>query len=254
MKQIIFLDTETTWFTEWIITQLAFATPLFQWDNPPESLLSVMNTCNIYFTLKESQKIELWAKATTHITEDFLKKTGQNLEMFLKFYPDIFKNKILIAHNYLFDKEILEKNWFNTEWSEWIDTMTLAYNLQPEIESHSLQFLRYYFNIELEWINPNDALSDVLVLIKLFERLSEDCSTLKYMIEETKKGIIYQKLRFWKYKDEYFSSIVKKDRQYLNWLLWEKNKEEKKDIHFINTLEYWLNYKEPEILDEDLPF
>jgi exodeoxyribonuclease X len=77
---------------------------------------------------------------------------------------------ILVAHNANFDVIMLEKEGVHPE--KVICSLKIARYLDPEgkIPRYSLQYLRYFLGIKIE-ATAHDALGDILVLEKLFERL-----------------------------------------------------------------------------------
>ena len=82
------------------------------------------------------------------------------------------ENNVVIAHNAQFDLMILKKE--NIIPKNFICTLRLARYLDPEgkIEKYNLQYLRYLLELEVE-ATAHDALGDVLVLEKLYERLKK---------------------------------------------------------------------------------
>lgn len=234
MKPLIFLDTETTDLDKKIMIQ-------FAWIKTAPGIFKQTKE----FFIKTDHEIWLEAMAIHHITPKILNEKWSNLEDVKDEINEFLKDSILIAHNADFDKEVLIKNWFDVENFDWIDTYTVAYNLLTGSNmKHNLQYLRYYFDCEFEHeINPHDALSDVIVLEKVFWKLFHlvpDQETSNWMIKETKKWIILREFTFGKYAWKTFEEVVKYDRWYLEWLLNSESQKEQKNKHMINTLNFYL--------------
>ncbi len=151
---------------------------------------------------------------------------------------------VLVAHNALFDIKILEEEGLKI--GQYICTKKIAQYLDEKavIPSYKLQYLRYLLDIEIE-ATAHDALGDILVLEKLFDKLlkkmvektgSED-EAIKKMIEISAKPILIKKFNFGKYKDKFLEEA---DKGYLEWLLKEKRNNEPDDIDWIYTLEHHL--------------
>lgn len=135
----------------------------------------------------------------------------------------------MVIHNAPFDLGMLAKE--GVTWrGPLIDTLRCIRHLQPELESHSLQYLRYalgFYKTEQEeatrlnvQINAHDALGDVLVLNLLMRHLvglvNRDIGEL---VRLTKKPILIPKFRFGKYKDQPVEEIVVRDPDYIGWML-----------------------------------
>ena len=142
--------------------------------------------------------------------------------------PDL----VVVAHNAPFDIAMLGKEGLRVQ--KFIDTLKVARALDPEekLGAYRLQYLRYALNIKVE-AQAHDALGDVLVLEKLFERLfakvaqeTKDAGlAIEKMIKISKEPLEIKRVNFGKYKGEKIEDIAKMDRGYLEWLLKEKEKE-----------------------------
>jgi DNA polymerase III epsilon subunit-like protein len=95
--------------------------------------------------------------------------------------------------------------------------------MDPEgkIPKYNLQYLRYFLRIEIE-ANAHDALGDILVLEKLFERLFVKMSKSigpaaveNRMMEISSKPVLLSRMFFGKHKGEHFKNIPV---DYLQWL------------------------------------
>ena len=128
---------------------------------------------------------------------------------------------ILVAHNAKFDVDMLEKEGIRLK--RVICTLKLARHMDPEgkIPKYSLQYLRYFLGIKVE-ANAHDALGDILVLEKLFERLFVKMSknigsaaVENRMMDISSKPVLLSRMTFGKHKGKFFREIPK---DYLQWL------------------------------------
>lgn len=198
--------------------------------------------------------IQVEAMAISHITN----KMVEDKEAFIgsqmhKNLIDIFsKENILVAHNADFDVEMLRKE--NIEVKKIIDTLKIAHHLDREakIPRYNLQYLRYFLELEIKNVVPHNALGDVQVLEKIFERLfqkmladlKEDHLVINEMLKISAQPILMKKFPFGKYKGLRVMDVAETDAGYLRWLLSEKNKAkergEENDENWIYSLEYYL--------------
>src|SRR3989338_10471414 len=93
---------------------------------------------------------------------------SEDMEKIKALFED--ENYVVVAHNAPFDLMIIKKEGITP--ANFICTLRVARHLDKEnkIEQYKLQYLRYYLDIEID-ATAHDALGDVLVLEKLFERL-----------------------------------------------------------------------------------
>lgn len=236
MSNIIFFDTETTGNeTKDFLCQIAYKTRDEQF-------------VGLY---KPEIKIPPEASAVHHISnkmvadKTYFKESG-DLPKIKKLFED--KNSVVVAHNAPFDLMIIKKEGITP--TNFICTLRLARHLDKEekIEQYKLQFLRYFLEIEVE-ATAHDALGDVLVLEKLFERLKskvmkeeglDETAAIKKMIEISSHPSIFTKLSFGKYKGKRIEEVLSLDRGWLEWLLREKEKSDQIDEDWIYTLKHYL--------------
>lgn len=236
MQKIIFFDTETTGNTEKdFLCQIAYKT-------------DGNNFVGLY---KPPIKIPPEASAIHHISNKMLedkptfKESGD-----LKKIKELFENKdsVVVAHNAPFDLMIVKKE--NIVPANFICTLRLARYLDPEekIEKYNLQYLRYFLDIEID-ATAHDALGDVLVLEKLYERLKKKLieqnnlkeeEAVQKMIEISSHPSIFKSIKFGKYNGKQIADIVKMDRGYLEWLLAQKLESDQIDEDWIYTLKHYL--------------
>jgi DNA polymerase III epsilon subunit-like protein len=133
---------------------------------------------------------------------------------------------------------------------KFICTLRLVRYLDPEnkIAQYKLQYLRYLLDIEID-ATAHDALGDVLVLEKLFERLKNkikkeenlsENEAIEKMINISEHPSLIRTLNFGKYKGKKVEEVLQIDRGWLEWLLREKEKGDQIDEDWIYTLRYFL--------------
>ena len=174
-------------------------------------------------------------------------KDSDNLPKIKKLFED--KDSIVVAHNAPFDLIMIKKE--GIEPKRFICTLRVARHLDPEekIERYNLQYLRYLLEIEID-ATAHDALGDVLVLEKLYERLknkiiekenlNED-EAIEKMIEISGHPSLLHTFKFGKHNGKRIEEIVKTDRGYLEWLLEQKLNGDGIDEDWIYTLKHYLH-------------
>lgn len=237
MQKIIFFDTETTGNTEKdFLCQIAYK-------------VGDENFTSLY---KPPIKIPPEASAVHHITNKMLEgKQPFSESADLKKIKELFedKNSVVVAHNAPFDLMIIKKEGILP--TNFICTLRLARYLDPDekIEKYNLQYLRYFLDIEID-ATAHDALGDVLVLEKLFERLKKklmekeglaEDKAIEKMIEISSHPSIFKTIKFGKHSGKNIEEILKFDRGYLEWLLAQKIDSDQIDEDWIYTLKYYLN-------------
>lgn len=233
MKNLIFLDTETTG-KEGRIIQIA-------------CFVNDGNQTDVFEQLfKPPVPIEIESMTVHHITEKII-KDKPTFDSFrsryeqLSFKENLQKNlyeNILVCHNVAFDSAVLEREGLKV--GERICTMKVAQTIW-DYPQYKLQYLRYALNLEIEG-EAHDAKGDVQVLIKIFDVLldnimcNEHCDredAIERMIEITSKPVLLRTLPFGKYRGQKFADI--KDRSYFQWMLGTEIGEDLR-----HTLNYYL--------------
>ncbi len=233
---IIFLDTETTGInTTDYLCQLAYKTgdEIF---------------CELY---KPPLRIPAEASAVTHISNKMVadkpafRDSADYAPLKLMLEDE---NNVMVAHNAKFDVGMIVKEGIQPK--NVICTLRVARALDPEnkLPQHKLQFLRYYLDIDIE-AQAHDALGDVLVLEKLFERLFDKIKTeknisdeevLQHMLDISARPSLMGMFSFGKYNGKTVAEVAGTDRGYLEWFLNTKEKESPDDEDWIYTLRYYL--------------
>jgi exodeoxyribonuclease X len=258
MKKIIFLDTETTGNepNKDYLCQLAFKSK----DLPAQAGETF---CELF---KPPIVIPPEASAITHITNKMVadKKAFQESDNYgaIKLMLES-PDAVMVAHNAKFDTAIINKE--NIFPANIICTLRVARALDKNnvIPQYKLQYLRYYLDIDIE-AEAHDALGDVLVLEKLFERLykkvleeikkdplaltgtppsqaEEEMQVIEKMIEISKKPSLMNMFSFGKYNGKTISEVAEIDKGYLEWMLGQKEQNPDNEEDWIYTLRYYLN-------------
>lgn len=234
MNDLIFLDTETTGID--LLVDRLFQVAYKQNGKLKSGLF------------KPEVPISVKSMSISHITN----KMVDNKERFSdsKFKKDLqnaLKGNILVAHNALFDIQMLEKEGIKVE--KYIDTLKIAkfidYDFQ--IPEFNLQYLRYYFGLEID-AKAHDAEGDVLVLEavfgvlfdKLMKEIGDEKKVIHKMLEISESPFLYQIFSYGKHKGKKIEEVLSYDRSYLEWMLDQKLQNEYFDEDWIYSLKYYL--------------
>ncbi len=236
MSKLVFFDTETTGNEQKdFLVQIAY-------KSDTETFVGLY---------KPEIKIPPEASAVHHITNKMVAskpsfQESDDLPKIKKLFED--KNSIVVAHNAPFDLMMIKKEGIEPQ--NFICTLRLARYLDKEekIQQYKLQYLRYYLDIEID-ATAHDALGDVLVLEKLFERLKNkikkeenlnENEAIEKMIEISSHPSLIRTLNFGKYKGKKVEEVQKIDRGWLEWLLVQKETSNQIDEDWIYTLRHYL--------------
>jgi len=222
--KFLYFDTETTDLQIKDILQLAFVT---------DSNISL----NLFF--KPKQEISTMSMAIHHITPEDVKDLeyfedtplskenidpefkGEKLKEYIKFLADRY---IWVGHKVEFDVETLKRQGLDIP--NTICTLKVARhfltNKDRDLESYSLQYLRYYLKLYQQenknHITAHDALSDVYFLRDLFHHIQDHTKlTTEQMILISKQPMMIREMTFGKYKGLTLKEIKKIDKEYLQW-------------------------------------
>lgn len=237
MKQIIFFDTETTGNEpkKDFLCQLAYKTQ--------------GETFNELY--KPPVMIPPEASAITHITNKIVvDKPAFKESPDYKKIKDLFEKDetIVVAHNAKFDIAIIGNEGIVPK--NFICTLRVARALDKDnvIPQYKLQYLRYFLDIEIE-ATAHDAMGDVLVLEKLFERLlskimkedgiSED-EAIEKMIDISSRPTLMNIFNFGKHNGKTVAEVARTDSSYLDWMLTQKEQNPDNEEDWIYTLKHHL--------------
>lgn len=227
--KLIFLDVETTGLEdEDRLCQVAFQVDGLSMDE--------------FF--KPPLPIKIGAMAVSHITEkmvaDKVPFEGSGMQRILRSYAK--EGCVFVAHNAPFDLLMLEKE--GVVFDKYIDTkkMSHALDLEDDMESHRMQYLRYYHGIELDGAVAHSAEGDVEVLVALYKKLNEllGNKSVEELVELSAKPILFTKFKFGKYNGNSIGEVASFNPQYLEWLLKSKKENGQNEEDWIYTLEHYL--------------
>lgn len=227
--KLLFLDVETTGLDpEDRICQIAYRAE----DIQP-----------ICMFIKPPLKIKTMAMSVNHITNKMVEE-APDFRMFLEESDllELIQDHVVVAHNAKFDVGMLAKEGVIVP--DFIDTYKLARKADPneDWESYKLQYLRYFFGIEMPEATAHDAAGDTMVLEAVFNDLYKQLGepTMSEMIEITKSPVLFKKFNFGQYAGNYIGDIAQVRPDYLEWLLKEKKKKAETEVDWIYTLEHYL--------------
>ena len=235
--QIIVLDTETTDLDKDArLIQLAYKN------------IMTGEVVDEYF--KPPVPISYGAMATNHITEEMVADKpifdGSDHQANL---IKVLEDNILVAHNALFDINILKNEGVKT--NKYIDTLRVSMHLL-DCEQYKLQYLRYFLKLDVEGLAHN-ASGDIAVLEPLFEHLKNivkdkfsldsDNEIFQKMMELTQTPILLEVFTFGKYNGKTFEEVNRVDPGYLKWLYESESKKDQlsQNEELVYTLKKHLN-------------
>lgn len=236
MSNLIFFDTETTGNTEKdTLCQIAYK-------------FGDEKFTGLY---KPAIKIPPEASAVHHITNKMVEglpsfSESEDFKKIKELFED--KNTVVVAHNAPFDLAMIKKE--SIEPKRFICTLRVVRHLDAseKISKYSLQYLRYLLEIEIE-ATAHDAMGDVLVLEKLFERLKKKMmeqenlseeEAIEKMVEISSHPSLLRSFKFGKYNGQRIEDVMKIDQGYLDWLLQQKLSGDGMDEDWIYTLRHYL--------------
>ena len=154
--------------------------------------------------------------AIHHITDDMVKDKPP-IEAVLNGYLHLMNQHILIGHGITFDIAILDQaalqHGITSHLTKlpYLDTLRMA-RLYGESPTNSLDTLRAHFNIQS--CGMHRAMSDVLINIEVFKRLSVQFKTTEALLKRLEKPILLKTMPLGKYKGRFFQAIP---LTYLQW-------------------------------------
>lgn len=252
MTTLLFLDTETTGNTsDDRLCQIAYiAVPLTTDEYNSVTIQEI--TTALY---KPPVPISIDAMVVHHITNAMVndKPAFLNSQQHKELVALLADNKtVFIAHNAKYDIGILSKEGIDV--SKHICTLKVARYLDKEgsIPRHSLQYLRYFLDLQIDNAPAHDARGDVLVLSELFKRLLKkmivECGSYEQaidkMVEISKQPTLIPSFTFGKHNGKKIADVAKEARDYLEWLLQQKlANSDDDDEDWIYTLRHHLGIK-----------
>jgi len=189
---------------------------------------------------KPSLPISIKAQSITHITNKMIDgKPEFSRSEIKRELEGLLKDNIIIAHEGLVTPKF-------------ICTLKVARHLDEDnkIPEYNLQYLRYYFELEIE-ARAHSAEGDVLVLEAIFKKLydmmmetvGDHETAISKMIEISGKPSLFKIFTFGKHKGKRVEDVVKTDKSYVEWMLEQKQINEKDDEDWIFSLKHYLGKK-----------
>jgi DNA polymerase-3 subunit epsilon/exodeoxyribonuclease X len=203
-----------------------------------------------YDLVNEGKKIPPKASSIHNITNEMIAKKPplQEVKSFLELKKCNTSVNTFIAHNIDFDLSMLMQNSFYIE-ASMVDTLRVTRHLIPDLESYTLNFLRYEMRLykkeqqlleslglQHQCLQPHNAQSDVIITKLLYDALCE-LASLETMQKLSMEPVLLQKFEFGKYSGRYIEEIVQLDRAYVVWML-ENIHDLSEDMKY--SLEYYL--------------
>jgi DNA polymerase III epsilon subunit-like protein len=237
MDELIFLDTETTG-NDYLIDKL------FQVCYAHQERMHSQ-----YF--KPPIPISIKSQAITHVTNKMVadKEPFATSPMRTELIH-LLETHILVAHNAMFDVEILFREGVKTP--RYICTLKVARFLDTEgiIPEYNLQYLRYFLDLDIT-ADAHNAEDDVLVLQALFQRqykhMMKEYGThetvIEKMLEVSLQPSLFKVFTFGKHKGKKIADVVYEDRAYMEWILEKKLENGVLEDDWVFTLKYHLGSK-----------
>jgi len=235
MDELIFLDTETTGndFLVDRVFQVCYSHKGTIYDG--------------YF--KPPLPISVKSQAVTHVTNTMVEdKEPFETSVMKREVSTLLESHILVAHNAVFDIEMLFKEGVRTQ--RYICTLKLARFLDRDgsIPEYNLQYLRYYFELDI-MASAHNAQDDVRVLEALFktqyaqmmEEYKDHEIVIAKMIEVSEKPSLFKAFNFGKHRGKKLEEVLSLDRSYMEWMLEKKLESDMADEDWIFTLKYHLD-------------
>lgn len=243
MAKLLFLDVEATG------------------TEPEDRLIQVAyriegEECNKLF--KPPLPIKLPAMAVHHTTEKMVADKepfshSQTKDNLLRYNSE---GAIFVAHNAKYDLGMLAKE--GVVFNKHICTLKIAKYLNSDnrYENHQLQYLRYFYGVEIE-ATAHDAFGDIVVLEAVFEKLYNEFvnkeyggntgivldGVLKRMMEISSLPTLITVFNFGKYNGKTIEHVASVDKGYLEWLLEAKKQKPEGEEDWIFTLKKYLSVK-----------
>lgn len=189
--------------------------------------------------------VKVAAMAVNHITNKMLEDCDEfkTSDTATHLWSLAKEDYVLVAHNAPFDLAMLAKE--GVVFDNYIDTKKMSHALDPnqEMESHRLQYLRYYYGVELPEAEAHTAEGDIAVLEAVFHCLHERLGkpSIDELIELSKRPVLYTKFKFGKYNGNDIASVAAVNPGYLEWLLKQKEESGQNEEDWIYTLKHYLN-------------
>lgn len=235
MDGLIFLDTETTG-NDFLIDRIFEVCYCYKGEMHAE-----------YF--KPPLPISVKSQAVTHVTNKMVEdKESFSTSLMRTELARLLEDNILVAHNAVFDIEMLFKEGVRTP--RFICTLKIARFLDTEgvIPEYNMQYLRYFLELDVD-ADAHNAQDDVKVLMALFERqyqkmmseYNDHDTVIAKMIEVSGKPSLFKVFTFGKHKGKKVTDVLYMDRPYMEWMLEKKLESDISDEDWVFTLKHHLD-------------
>ena len=154
------------------------------------------------------------------ISDEMVKDSPAFDEVGQQFADFCGSDAVLVAHNNDgFDKLFIASSFARhgltlPQWT-YFDTLKWARRYRPDLPRHTLQILREVYGIEAN--NAHRALDDVIILYKIYKKMTDDLS-IEMCINLLSQPSVIRTMPFGKHQGKSLNDVPK---SYLNWLLSE---------------------------------
>lgn len=213
------LDCETTGLDTQNDRLIEIAVTIFTFEGIHESYETLINP---------ETPIPAYTTEIHHITDEMVQDKPIAKDV-LRPVLKMVGNHIIVGHGILFDIAFISQECKRAqipctiEKNPFIDTLRMA-RLYGESPVNSLQRLRQHFNIAEE--GAHRAMSDVIVNIEVFKRLSKKFKTTKDLQQRMEKPILLRAMPLGKHKGRPFQDIP------IEYLRWAAHKDFDQDLLF----------------------
>ncbi len=167
------------------------------------------------------------ASAIHHITNEMLSGKPSISDLSGKIAELVGKADIISAHNTPFDLAILKRQlpeiFGNIDKGMILDSLRLSRHIWPSIPSHSLQALRYRFNLDAATGDAHRAMFDTVLVRSLIEYVLANNPTSHSswtdLVSYTQSALEIKIFSFGKHRGKLVEDIISQDRDYIKWLL-----------------------------------
>lgn len=164
--------------------------------------------------------IPVTAQAVHGITDAMVDNAPFVDEVLTELRRLIQQTDVLVAHHVAFDRAFFPLDFQQNH--AWVCSLRLARHVWPDLESHSNQYLRYRFALNVPPVEAHRAAADALVTAALWERIfttvqaSGYIGTVDDLIDYAASPITVETMPFGKHKGTPLRDVP---RDYLRWVL-----------------------------------
>jgi exodeoxyribonuclease X len=222
---VLFVDTETTGTDTGTaeVCEIGMVLARYSGFTPLETGGEVFSAL-----VKPSADIPPEASAVHHITNRMVASSPALSELEKEISRPVAEADYICAHNLPYDLAILVRQlpdvFGRFSAGMGIDTLRLARHVWPEIPSHSLQALRYRFDLDAAMDgDAHRAVFDAGLVKSLLESILREnileCTDWIRLVEYIRSPLQVLVFSFGKYRGSLVEDIVVQDSEYVGWLL-----------------------------------